>query len=306
MPFLSSVMWLIVLQVAVQSLWNMRLAVFVKPEHEGRVNHVSTASVRTGLGNTLGGFNPLNPILNARAVGAQRSRRRKCVFNGPEVKGQMFAFPQGTRGPWASPFTSTEPPLDLWTATWLLEAKKSWGASRACVYLGVFFCKHTAANSPSKNPCPGGTKTLWTSSGCSAWVKRTARLTSACASLISSGVGTSTTGSTSTCRSASLSPEEKKKKQQRFIEKSGRVMPLLLPLPDQWQDILKHVSKREFEELMCADQLTRERHKRKAFLNFSEFQFTFTLCKKLIISGLFCNCNWWTVEDWRSIFLHTF
>lgn len=40
------------------------------------------------------------------------------------------------------------------------------------------------------------------------------------------------------------------------------------------QDILKHVSKRAFDELMCADQLTRERHKRKAFLNFSEFQCT--------------------------------
>jgi len=36
------------------------------------------------------------------------------------------------------------------------------------------------------------------------------------------------------------------------------------------QDILKHVSKREYEELMCADQLTRERHKRKAFFNFSK------------------------------------
>lgn len=54
-------------------------------------------------------------------------------------------------------------------------------------------------------------------------------------------------------------------------------MPLLLSLPDRWQDILKHVSKREFEELMCADQLTRERHKRKAFLNFSEFHFALTL-----------------------------
>lgn len=42
--------------------------------------------------------------------------------------------------------------------------------------------------------------------------------------------------------------------------------------PHWLQDILKHVSKREFEELMCADQLTRERHKRKAFLNFSESQ----------------------------------
>lgn len=40
------------------------------------------------------------------------------------------------------------------------------------------------------------------------------------------------------------------------------------------QDILKHVSKRAFDELMCADQLTCERHKRKAFLNFSKFSFT--------------------------------
>lgn len=54
----AAVMWCIVPQVAVQSLWNMRLAVLVKPEHEGRVNHVSTASVRTGLGNTLGGLTP--------------------------------------------------------------------------------------------------------------------------------------------------------------------------------------------------------------------------------------------------------
>lgn len=80
-------MWLIVLQVAVQSLWNMRLAVFVKQEHEGRVKHVSTASVRTGLGNTLGGFNPSieSPVLNTGAASVHSSRRRKCVFNGPEV-----------------------------------------------------------------------------------------------------------------------------------------------------------------------------------------------------------------------------
>ncbi|MEQ2270241.1 hypothetical protein XENORESO_017972, partial [Xenotaenia resolanae] len=41
------------------------------------------------------------------------------------------------------------------------------------------------------------------------------------------------------------------------------------------QDILKHVSKREFEELMFADQLTRERQKRKAFFNFKEEKITF-------------------------------
>uniref|UniRef100_A0A672P3D3 phosphatidylinositol-3,4,5-trisphosphate 5-phosphatase n=1 Tax=Sinocyclocheilus grahami TaxID=75366 RepID=A0A672P3D3_SINGR len=40
-------------------------------------------------------------------------------------------------------------------------------------------------------------------------------------------------------------------------------------------DILKHVSKREFEELMCADQLTKERHRRKAFFNFKEEKILF-------------------------------
>lgn len=40
--------------MAVQSLWNIRLAVFVKPEHEGCISQVNTASVKTGLGNTLG------------------------------------------------------------------------------------------------------------------------------------------------------------------------------------------------------------------------------------------------------------
>lgn len=53
------------------------------------------------------------PRLNTGAVSTQRSRRRKCVFNGPEVQGQMFAFPQGTRGLSASPFTSTEHHLGL-------------------------------------------------------------------------------------------------------------------------------------------------------------------------------------------------
>ena len=43
-----------VLQVAVQSLWNIRLAVFVRPEHENRISQVNSASVKTGLGNALG------------------------------------------------------------------------------------------------------------------------------------------------------------------------------------------------------------------------------------------------------------
>ncbi|XP_074006451.1 LOW QUALITY PROTEIN: phosphatidylinositol 3,4,5-trisphosphate 5-phosphatase 2 [Numenius arquata] len=40
--------------VAVQSLWNIKLVVLVKPEHENRISHVGTSSVKTGIANTLG------------------------------------------------------------------------------------------------------------------------------------------------------------------------------------------------------------------------------------------------------------
>ncbi|XP_052012685.1 phosphatidylinositol 3,4,5-trisphosphate 5-phosphatase 2 isoform X1 [Apodemus sylvaticus] len=41
-------------QIAMQSLWNIKVAVLVKPEHENRISHVSTSSVKTGIANTLG------------------------------------------------------------------------------------------------------------------------------------------------------------------------------------------------------------------------------------------------------------
>ncbi|XP_028911295.1 LOW QUALITY PROTEIN: phosphatidylinositol 3,4,5-trisphosphate 5-phosphatase 2 [Ornithorhynchus anatinus] len=40
--------------IAIQSLWNIKVAVLVKPEHENRISHVSTSSVKTGIANTLG------------------------------------------------------------------------------------------------------------------------------------------------------------------------------------------------------------------------------------------------------------
>ncbi|XP_030634612.1 phosphatidylinositol 3,4,5-trisphosphate 5-phosphatase 2A [Chanos chanos] len=40
--------------VAVQTLWNIKIAVLVKPEHENRISHVGTSSVKTGIANTLG------------------------------------------------------------------------------------------------------------------------------------------------------------------------------------------------------------------------------------------------------------
>ncbi|XP_055487504.1 LOW QUALITY PROTEIN: phosphatidylinositol 3,4,5-trisphosphate 5-phosphatase 2A [Leucoraja erinacea] len=40
--------------IAMQTLWNIKIAVLVKPEHENRISHVSTSSVKTGIANTLG------------------------------------------------------------------------------------------------------------------------------------------------------------------------------------------------------------------------------------------------------------
>lgn len=40
--------------MAMQSLWSIKVVVLVKPEHENRISHVSTSSVKTGIANTLG------------------------------------------------------------------------------------------------------------------------------------------------------------------------------------------------------------------------------------------------------------
>uniref|UniRef100_A0A673ZPN4 phosphatidylinositol-3,4,5-trisphosphate 5-phosphatase n=1 Tax=Salmo trutta TaxID=8032 RepID=A0A673ZPN4_SALTR len=159
-------------QVAVQSLWNMRLAVFVKPEHESRISHVNTASVKTGLGNTLG---------NKGAVGVS------LLFNSTSF--------------------------------------------------GFVNCHLTS----------GSEKVLRRNQNCADILR-----------LLSLG-----------------------DRQLSAFDVSLRFTHLFwcgdlnYRLDLDVQDILKHVSKREFDELMCADQLTRERHKRKAFLNFKEEKIAF-------------------------------
>lgn len=42
------------LQVAIHTLWNIRIIVLAKPEHENRISHVFSDSVKTGIANTLG------------------------------------------------------------------------------------------------------------------------------------------------------------------------------------------------------------------------------------------------------------
>ncbi|XP_029515585.2 phosphatidylinositol 3,4,5-trisphosphate 5-phosphatase 2B-like [Oncorhynchus nerka] len=159
-------------QVAVQSLWNMRLAVFVKPEHESRISHVNTASVKTGLGNTLG---------NKGAVGVS------FLFNSTSF--------------------------------------------------GFVNCHLT--------------------SGSEKVVRRNQNF----ADIV---------------RLLSLGD-----RQLSAFDVSLRFTHLFwcgdlnYRLDLDVQDILKHVSNREFDELMCADQLTQERHKRKAFHHFKEEKIVF-------------------------------
>lgn len=41
-------------QVAIHTLWNIRIVVLAKPEHENRISHICTDNVKTGIANTLG------------------------------------------------------------------------------------------------------------------------------------------------------------------------------------------------------------------------------------------------------------
>ncbi|XP_067898054.1 phosphatidylinositol 3,4,5-trisphosphate 5-phosphatase 1 isoform X2 [Heterodontus francisci] len=40
--------------IATQTLWNIRIVILAKPEHEHRISHISTSSVKTGIANALG------------------------------------------------------------------------------------------------------------------------------------------------------------------------------------------------------------------------------------------------------------
>lgn len=121
----------------------------------------------------------------------------------------------------------------------------------------LHFCPHVYGIQ-----CTGGTRTMWTFLDYFLWVTNIfLPLTSACNLPTSSGVVTWITGWTWMYRSDASNI--------CVLNVSVYEAGLYLCGCHHVQDILKHVSKREFEELACADQLTQERHKRKAFLNFS-------------------------------------
>lgn len=58
----------------------MRLAVFVKLEHESRISHVNTASVKTGLGNTLGTLPSISHIISHVTNTEKKIQKVKSVM----------------------------------------------------------------------------------------------------------------------------------------------------------------------------------------------------------------------------------
>lgn len=46
-------------QVASHTLWNIRIMILAKPEHENRISHIFSDSVKTGIANTLGELSSL-------------------------------------------------------------------------------------------------------------------------------------------------------------------------------------------------------------------------------------------------------
>ncbi|XP_046892955.1 phosphatidylinositol 3,4,5-trisphosphate 5-phosphatase 1 [Hypomesus transpacificus] len=71
-------------QMASQTLWNIRIMVLAKPEHENRISHISCDSVKTGIANTLGnkGAVGVSFMFNGTALGFVNSH----LTSGSEKK----------------------------------------------------------------------------------------------------------------------------------------------------------------------------------------------------------------------------
>lgn len=108
------------LQVAIHTLWNIRIMVLAKPEHENRISHIFSDSVKTGIANTLGTdiTAPIRSVADDLGLAAVYS-----LFTLP-----CFFHPaQATRGQWACPSCSTAHLSALSTVTWHPEVRRSSG-----------------------------------------------------------------------------------------------------------------------------------------------------------------------------------
>lgn len=57
-------------QVAIHTLWNIRIVVLAKPEHENRISHICTDNVKTGIANTLGEWEGSRDLIRAHLIQA--------------------------------------------------------------------------------------------------------------------------------------------------------------------------------------------------------------------------------------------
>lgn len=90
------------IQVAIHTLWNIRIIVLAKPEHENRISHVLSDSVKTGIANTLG--TSAVAVTSENLISVTEKKSMSCVLK--ETKGQ-----------WGCHSCSTGLPLGLSTVT---------------------------------------------------------------------------------------------------------------------------------------------------------------------------------------------
>uniref|UniRef100_A0A4W5QX18 phosphatidylinositol-3,4,5-trisphosphate 5-phosphatase n=1 Tax=Hucho hucho TaxID=62062 RepID=A0A4W5QX18_9TELE len=65
-------------QIATQTLWNIRIVVLAKPEHENRISHIFSDSVKTGIANALGKSHQLTavPSTHCSPINSLQSHQR--------------------------------------------------------------------------------------------------------------------------------------------------------------------------------------------------------------------------------------
>lgn len=72
------------LQIAIHTLWNIRIVILAKPEHENRISHICTDNVKTGIANTLGE----EQVWSCPKDWDLLSPRQYCSWNGTALSPQ--------------------------------------------------------------------------------------------------------------------------------------------------------------------------------------------------------------------------
>ncbi|XP_043377770.1 phosphatidylinositol 3,4,5-trisphosphate 5-phosphatase 2 isoform X1 [Chelonia mydas] len=280
--------------VALQCLWSIKIVVLVKPEHERRISHVNTSSVKTGIANTLGvakGEGHLGAGVGGEenTVGQGRARRAMLGWEEGHVPGPYLGKGQGSGLGSVSGAGGGELGSNLWVVS------------------GAEGSAPGAIPGGEQVSGPSGDQSIWGQPGPvrSPQQGEHAGLRADCAWCVSSGnkgaVGVSflfngTSFGFVNCHLASGSEKTHRRNQNysdilRSLVLGDRRLSsfdltlrfthlfwfgdLNYRLDMEVQDILAHVNKKEFEALLAVDQLTLEREKNKVFLRFSEGDISF-------------------------------